>query len=229
MVADLPVLVLMPGNVDFLGINSTPDSDPPLVSQVSTHKWESLCVGPSKEHLVFQSLSVSPRQPKSTLVFTVRIFGISFSLAGPLVEGLPNDPPLQPLSPSQWSLPPMDASPARFATLLLPLTTMWLLYITRQTCYNQLDFIWLSTLIILWFDCNFNADLRGGDSCFYLVKHFPPFSPIIFLLSIRFLFVCYVFQFCIFVLWLPLGLQQKKYIQTIGLFLLIVSYIHSPV
>ena len=82
MVAVFTALVLVPGNADFLGMNPVQASDPPLVSWVSVHRSESLCVGPSKGYLGFQfSPSFTTRWPEFPLLFTVRVIGISSSLA----------------------------------------------------------------------------------------------------------------------------------------------------
>lgn len=80
MAAACPALILAPGNAVFPCMNLALACDPLPVTRVSVHRWESLCMGLSKGHIGFQSSSVSPRWPKSLLVFTVRIFRNSSSL-----------------------------------------------------------------------------------------------------------------------------------------------------
>lgn len=156
MVAAFPALVLLPGNAAFPIMNFVQPSDPLQVSWVSVHRSESLCVGPSKGCVGFQS-PVSPRRPEYPLVFIVRVFGISSSWPGTLGWGAPEwdqDPPLLQRSLCSLDLPlgvpppPVGAGLAQFRILPLLLAFMCLLYIIKFKFSNQLDFRWFSMLII---------------------------------------------------------------------------------
>lgn len=179
MVAAFPALVLMPGNTVFPSKNHTRASDLPPVSQVSVCRWENLCVGPSKEHLGFQFLSVSPRGSESPLVFGNSSFlawdpGLESSQLKPRISLSFREASAALLSPDPpgFPPPPVGVSPAEFATVSLLLALMQLLlYIIRCTYHGQLVILYVGYSMI-WLQFQWEPGRRQT-----LLLASPPSSP----------------------------------------------------